>query len=81
MWGILNEFYLLNDKRVDTLLLHCEKAALDGQRSTSGHAFSNLTQECLKLAIFAMKHFKHVFCKINLETLTKKDIIAFSQQR
>jgi hypothetical protein len=28
-----------------------------------------------------MKHFKHMSHKINLETLTKKDIIVFSQQR
>ncbi len=28
-----------------------------------------------------MKHFKRVSCKINLDSLTKKDIITFSQQR
>jgi hypothetical protein len=28
-----------------------------------------------------MKHFKRMSCEINLEMLTKKDIIAFSQQR
>jgi hypothetical protein len=28
-----------------------------------------------------MKHFKRVSCKIDLDLLTKKDIIAFSQQR
>ncbi len=28
-----------------------------------------------------MKHFKHVSCKIDLDSLTKKDIIAFGQQR
>jgi hypothetical protein len=27
-----------------------------------------------------MKHFKHVSCKIDLDSLTKKDIIAFSEQ-
>jgi hypothetical protein len=49
--------------------------------STSGHAISNLAQECLKLAIFAMKHYKHLSQKIDLASLTKKDIIAFCQQR
>jgi hypothetical protein len=28
-----------------------------------------------------MKHYKRMSCKIDLEMLTKKDIIAFSQQR
>jgi hypothetical protein len=49
--------------------------------SKSGHAISNLAQDRLKLAIFAIKHFKRVSCKIDLDSLTKKDIIAFSQQR
>jgi hypothetical protein len=77
----LDEFYLLNDKGVDTLCSIVRKPHASASGSTSGHAISNLAQEHLKLAIFTMKHFKHVSCEIDLESLTKKDIIVFSQQR
>jgi hypothetical protein len=70
----LDKFYLLDDKGVDTLCSIVRKP------HASGHAISNLTQERLKLAIFAMKHFKRVSRKIDLDSLTKRDIIAFSQQ-
>ncbi len=76
----LDEFYLLDDKEVDTLYSIVRKLHALASGSTSGHAISNLAQERLKLAIFAMKHFKCVSCKIDLDSLTKKDIIAFSQQ-
>jgi hypothetical protein len=76
----LDEFYLFDDKGVDTLCSIVRKPHASASGSTSGHAVSNLTQEHLKLAIFAMKHFKHVSCKIDLDSLTKKDIIALSQQ-
>jgi hypothetical protein len=75
----LDKFYLLNDKEVDTLCSIVRKQHVSASGSTSGHAISNLAQEHLKLAIFAMKHFKRVSCEINLDSLTKKDIIAFSQ--
>jgi hypothetical protein len=77
----LDEFYLLNDKGADTLCSIVRKPHASASRSTSGQAISNLTQEHLKLVIFAMKHYKHMSCKIDLELLTKKDIIAFSRQR
>ncbi len=62
----LDEFYLLNDKGVDTLCSIVRKPHESASGSTSGHANSNLAQECLKLAIFEMKHFKHVSCKLTL---------------
>jgi hypothetical protein len=77
----LDKFYLLNDKGVDTLCSIVRKPHASASGSTSGHAISNLAQEHLKLAIFTMKHFKCVSCKIDLDSWTKKDIIAFSQQR
>jgi hypothetical protein len=77
----LDKFYLLNNKGVDTLCSIVRKPHALASGSTSSHAVSNLAQECLKLAIFAMKHFKRVSCKIDLDSLTKKDIITFSQQR
>ncbi len=77
----LDKFYLLDDKGIDTLCSIVRKPHTSASGSTSGHANSNLAQEYLKLAIFAMKHFKRVSCKIDLDSLTKRDIIAFSQQR
>ncbi len=77
----LDKFYLLNNKGVDTLCSIVRKLHASASGSTSGHAISNLAQECLKLAIFAMKHYKRVSCEIDLEMLTKKDVIVFSQQR
>jgi hypothetical protein len=77
----LDEFYLLDGKGVDTLCSIVRKPHASASGSTSGHAVSNLAQERLKLVIFEMKHFKRMSCKIDLDSLTKKDIIAFSQQR
>jgi hypothetical protein len=76
----LDEFYLLNDKGVNTLCSIVRKPHVSASGRTSGHAVSNLAQKSLKLAIFKMKHFKHVSCKIDLDSLTKKDIVMFSQQ-
>jgi hypothetical protein len=76
----LDKFYLLEDKGVDTLCSIVREPHALASGATSGHAISNLAQERLKLAMFAMKHFKCVPCEINLESLTKKDIIAYSQQ-
>jgi hypothetical protein len=76
----LDIFYLLNNKGVDTLCSIVRKPHALASGAKSGHAISNLAQECLKLAIFNMKHYKLVSCKIDFKTLTKKDIIAFSQQ-
>jgi hypothetical protein len=77
----LGKFYLLDDKGVNTLCSIVRQLHALARGSTSGHAVSNLAQEQLKLAIFTMKHFKRVFCEIDLDSLTKKDIIPFSQQR
>ncbi len=77
----LDKFYLLNNKGVDTLCSIVRKPHALARGATSGHAISTLTQEHLKLVIFAMKHFKSMSCKIDLGSLTKKDIMAFSQQR
>jgi hypothetical protein len=77
----LDEFYLLDDKGVATLCSIVRKPHASASGSTSGHAISNLAQEHLKLAIFAMNHFKRMSREIDLDSLTKKDIIAFSQQR
>jgi hypothetical protein len=77
----LDKFCLLNDKRVDTLCSKVRKPHTLASGSTSSQAISNLAQERLKLAIFAIKQFKRVSRKIDLDSLTKKDIIAFSQQR
>ncbi len=76
----LGKFYLLDDKVVDTLCYIVRKPRTLASGSTSGHAISNLAQERLNLAIFAMKHYKHVSPEIDLERLTKKNIIVFSQQ-
>ncbi len=77
----MDKFYLLNNKGVNTLCSIVRKPHALASVATSGHTVSNLMQECLKLAIFAMKHFKHMSCEIDLDLFTKKDIIAFSQQR
>jgi hypothetical protein len=77
----LDKLYQLDDKGVDTLCSIVRKPHTSASGSTSGHAISNLAQDHLKLAIFAMKNFKHVSHKIDLDSLTKEDIIAFSQQR
>jgi hypothetical protein len=76
----LDEFYLLNNKGINTLCSIVRKLHASASGATSGHAVSNLAQERLKSAIFAMKHFKRMSHDINLGLLTKKDIIAFSQQ-
>jgi hypothetical protein len=54
----LDKFYLLNDKGVDTFCSIVRKPHVSASGATSGHAISNFAQERLKLAIFAMKHFK-----------------------
>jgi hypothetical protein len=77
----LDKFYLLNDKGVDTLCSIVRKPHASTSGAKSGHAISNLAQEHQKLGIFTMKHCKRVSCKIELETLTKKDIIAASSAR
>ncbi len=77
----LDKFYLLNNKRVDNLCSIMKKLHTLASGAMSGHVISNLAREHLKLMIFAMKHYKCVSRKIDLKTLTKKDIIAFSQQR
>ncbi len=59
----LDEFYLLDDKGVDTLCSIMRKPHALASGSMSGHAISNLAQEHLKLAIFAMKHYKRLSCK------------------
>jgi hypothetical protein len=76
----LDKFYLLNNKGVDKLCSIVRKPLASTSGAMSGHAISNFAQECLKLLIFAMKHYKRVSCKIDLKTLIKKDIIAFSQR-
>jgi hypothetical protein len=76
----MDKFYLLNNKGVNTLCSIVRKPHASASGSTSSHAISNLAQEHLKLGIFAIKHFKCMSRKIDLDSLTKKDIIAFSQQ-
>ncbi len=71
----LDKFYLLDNKGVNTLCFIVRKPHPLASGSMSGHAVSNLVQECLKLAIIAMKHFKRVSCKIDLNSLTKKDVL------
>ncbi len=66
----LDEFYLLNDKGVDSLCSIVRKPHASASKSMSGHAISNLAQEHLKLALFAMKQYKCLSCKIDLESLT-----------
>ncbi len=79
----LDKFYLVNNKGVDTFCSIVRKPYTSASGSLSGHAISNLAKEHLKFAIFAMKHYKRVSCKIDLEslTMTTKDIITFIQQR
>ena len=76
----MDKFSLLDNKGVKTLCSIVRKRHILASGATRGHAVSNHAQECLKLAIFAMKHFKRMSHKINLDLLTNKDIIAFSQQ-
>jgi hypothetical protein len=66
-----DKFYLLNNKGIDTLCSIVRMPHASASGSKSGHAISNHTQKRLKLVIFAMKHFKRVSRKIDLETLTK----------
>ena len=49
------------------------------QGTESGIAISNLAHECLKLAIFIMRNYTCFYCKMDLEMMTKKDTIGFSQ--
>jgi hypothetical protein len=63
----LDKFYLLTDKGVNTLCSIVRKPHASTRGSMSSHAISNLAQEHLKLAIFAMKHFKRVSCKIDFQ--------------
>jgi hypothetical protein len=67
----LDEFYLLADKGVDIPCSIVRKPHVSASGSTSGHAISNLAQECLKLVIFPIKHFKRVSRKIDLEMLPR----------
>jgi hypothetical protein len=62
----LDKFYLLDDKGVNTPCSIVRKLHALASGNTSGHAISNLAQERLKLAIFAMKHFKCVSRKLTL---------------
>ncbi len=62
----LDEFYLLKDKRVDTLCSIVRKPHMLASKSTSGHAISNLAQEHLKLAIFARSTSSAWLAKLTL---------------
>jgi hypothetical protein len=76
----LDKFYLINEKEVDTLCSIVRKPHKSASGAKSGHAIFNLAQEPLKLAIFAMKHYKCLSHKIDLEMLSMRDIFAFRPQ-
>jgi uncharacterized membrane protein YgcG len=77
----LDELCRLDDKGADNLCSILRKSQTGPDGVVAGHSISNLAQERLKLAIFAMKHQKRVSREIDLSEMDKVFILALDQQR
>jgi uncharacterized membrane protein YgcG len=77
----LDELCRLDDKGADNLCSILRKSQTGPGGVVAGHQISNLAQERLKLAIFALKHQKRVSREIDLSTMTKESILQLDQQR
>jgi len=77
----LDELCRLDDKGADNLCSILRKSQTGSAGVVGGHQISNLAQERLKLAIFALKHQKRVSREIDLSTMTKESILQLDQQR
>ena len=77
----LDELCRLDDKGVDNLCSILRKSQTGDAGVIAGLQISNLAQERLKLAIFALKHQKRVSREIVLSDMTKESILELDQQR
>ena len=77
----LDELCRLDDKGVDNLCNILRKSQTGDAGVIAGLQISNLAQERLKLAIFALKHQKRVSREIVLADITKESILELDQQR
>ena len=77
----LDELCRLDDKGVDNLCNILRKSQTGDAGVIAGLQISNLAQERLKLAIFALKHQKRVSREIVLADMTKESIQELEQQR
>ena len=77
----LDELCRLDDKGVDNLCNILRKSQTGDAGVIAGLQISNLAQERLKLAIFALKHQKRVSREIDLSDMTKESILELDQQR
>ena len=77
----LDELCRLDDKGVDNLCNILRKSQTGAAGVIAGLQISNLAQERLKLAIFALKHQKRVSREIVLADITKESILELDQQR
>ena len=77
----LDELCRLDDKGVDNLCSILRKSQTGDAGVIAGLQISNLAQERLKLAIFALKHQKRVSREIVLSDITKESILELDQQR
>jgi len=77
----LDELCRLDDKGADNLCSILRKSQTGPAGVVAGHQISNLAQERLKLAIFALKHQKRVSREIVLSDMTKESILELDQQR
>ena len=77
----LDELCRLDDKGADNLCSILRKSQTGPAGVVAGQSISNLAQERLKLAIFALKHQKRVSREIDLSDMSKESILALDQQR
>ena len=77
----LDELCRLDDKGADNLCSILRKSQTGPDGVVAGHSISNLAQERLKLAIFALKHQKRMSRGIDLSEMSKESILALDQQR
>jgi hypothetical protein len=77
----LDELCRLDDKGADNLCSILRKSQTGPAGVVAGHSISNLAQERLKLAIFALKHQKCMSREIDFSEMSKESILALDQQR
>ena len=77
----LDELCRLDDKGADNLCSILRKSKTGPAGVVAGQSISNLAQERLKLAIFALKHQKRVSREIELSDMNVVSILALDQQR
>ncbi len=77
----LDELCRLDDKGADNLCSILRKSQTGPAGVVAGQSISNLAQERLKLAIFALKHQKRVSREIDLSEISKESMLSLDQQR